>query len=84
MWRHSVKHYDTHLLHLRDIRSLLIVNVSYDHQRFKKIMRATQGALIVASTLQIVLGFTGLWRNVVRFVNVTMLMLAVNCSLPIA
>lgn len=29
-------------------------------------MRGTQGALIVASTLQIVLGFSGLWRNVVR------------------
>ncbi|PHU00704.1 Nucleobase-ascorbate transporter 8 [Capsicum chinense] len=37
--------------------------------RFKKIMRATQGALIVASTLQIVLGFSGLWRNVVRFLT---------------
>ena len=31
-------------------------------------MRAIQGALIVASTLQIVLGFSGLWRNVVRLV----------------
>ncbi|CAN4100477.1 unnamed protein product [Withania somnifera] len=37
--------------------------------RFKKIMRATQGALIVASTLQIVLGFSGLWRNVTRFLS---------------
>lgn len=37
--------------------------------RFKKIMRATQGAFIVASTLQIVLGFSGLWRNVVRFLT---------------
>ena len=35
-------------------------------QRFEKIMRAVQGALIVASTLQIVLGFSGLWRNVAR------------------
>ncbi|GFQ03523.1 nucleobase-ascorbate transporter 6 [Phtheirospermum japonicum] len=35
--------------------------------RFTKIMRATQGALIVASTIQIVLGFSGLWRNVARF-----------------
>lgn len=32
-------------------------------------MRGIQGALIVASTLQIVLGFSGLWRNVVRFVQ---------------
>ncbi|KAM7479928.1 hypothetical protein LguiA_028141 [Lonicera macranthoides] len=37
--------------------------------RFKKIMRATQGALIVASTIQIVLGFSGLWRNVTRFLS---------------
>ncbi|KAA8542641.1 hypothetical protein F0562_023860 [Nyssa sinensis] len=38
-------------------------------ERFKKIMRAIQGALIVASTIQIVLGFSGLWRNVARFLS---------------
>lgn len=38
-------------------------------QKFKKIMRAIQGALIIASTLQIVLGFSGLWRNVARLVS---------------
>jgi len=32
-------------------------------------MRGTQGALIVASTLQIVIGFSGLWRNVARLVS---------------
>jgi len=37
--------------------------------RFERIMRATQGALIVASTLQMILGFSGLWRNVVRLVS---------------
>ncbi|CAF2320894.1 BnaA10g05590D [Brassica napus] len=37
--------------------------------RFTRIIRATQGALIVASTLQIILGFSGLWRNVVRFLS---------------
>ncbi|KAL2539520.1 Nucleobase-ascorbate transporter 6 [Abeliophyllum distichum] len=37
--------------------------------RFKKIMRASQGALIVASTIQIVLGFSGLWRNITRFLT---------------
>ncbi|EOA13188.1 hypothetical protein CARUB_v10026214mg [Capsella rubella] len=37
--------------------------------RFERIMRATQGALIVASTLQMILGFSGLWRNVVRFLS---------------
>nr|XP_016450670.1 PREDICTED: nucleobase-ascorbate transporter 6-like [Nicotiana tabacum] len=39
------------------------------HQKFKKIMRATQGAHIAASTLQIVLGFSGLWRKVTRFLS---------------
>ncbi|KMT10523.1 hypothetical protein BVRB_5g116470 [Beta vulgaris subsp. vulgaris] len=37
--------------------------------KFKRIMRGIQGALIVASTLQIVLGFSGLWRNVTRFLS---------------
>ncbi|XP_073291497.1 nucleobase-ascorbate transporter 6-like [Primulina huaijiensis] len=34
--------------------------------KFKKVMRATQGAFIIASTVQIVLGFSGLWRNIAR------------------
>ncbi|KAJ0938757.1 putative xanthine/uracil/vitamin C permease [Helianthus annuus] len=38
-------------------------------QKFKKTMRAIQGAMIIASTLQIVLGFSGLWRNIVRFLS---------------
>ncbi|KAI6685856.1 hypothetical protein NL676_031769 [Syzygium grande] len=38
-------------------------------ERFEKIMRGIQGALIVASTLQIVIGFSGLWRNVARFLS---------------
>ncbi|KAL3716909.1 hypothetical protein ACJRO7_008482 [Eucalyptus globulus] len=37
--------------------------------RFKRTMRAIQGSLIVASILQIVLGFSGLWRNVTRFLS---------------
>ncbi|KAK7282621.1 hypothetical protein RIF29_11543 [Crotalaria pallida] len=32
--------------------------------KFVRIMHGTQGAMIVASTLQIVLGFRGFWRNV--------------------
>jgi xanthine/uracil permease len=36
------------------------------HERFLRTMRGTQGALIVASTLQIIMGFSGLWRIVVR------------------
>ncbi|KAK4758864.1 hypothetical protein SAY87_020165 [Trapa incisa] len=38
-------------------------------EKFEKIMRGIQGALIVSSTLQIVLGFSGLWRNVARFLS---------------
>ncbi|XWS22555.1 hypothetical protein CRYUN_Cryun29cG0046500 [Craigia yunnanensis] len=38
-------------------------------EKFEKIMRGIQGALIVASTLQIVVGFSGLWRNVARFLT---------------
>lgn len=41
-----------------------------DLQKFERIMRGIQGALIVASTLQIVVGFSGLWRNVARFLNI--------------
>ncbi|KAL9253543.1 Nucleobase-ascorbate transporter 6-like protein [Drosera capensis] len=37
--------------------------------KFRRSMRGIQGALIVASTLQIVLGFSGLWRNVTRFLS---------------
>ncbi|KAF5957439.1 hypothetical protein HYC85_004664 [Camellia sinensis] len=44
-------------------------NESDPTAKFKKTMRAIQGALIVASTLQIVLGFSGLWRNVTRFLS---------------
>ncbi|KAK4800028.1 hypothetical protein SAY86_025393 [Trapa natans] len=37
--------------------------------RFERIMREIQGSLIVASTLQIILGFSGLWRIVARSVR---------------
>ncbi|KAL5684249.1 hypothetical protein ACJX0J_010634 [Zea mays] len=39
------------------------------HEKFVRIMRGTQGALIVASTLQIIIGFSGLWRIVVRLLS---------------
>ncbi|KAL8518962.1 hypothetical protein ACS0TY_010062 [Phlomoides rotata] len=39
------------------------------HEKFRKIMRGIQGAMIVASTLQIVIGFSGMWRNVTRFLS---------------
>ncbi|KAK9132491.1 hypothetical protein Scep_012019 [Stephania cephalantha] len=35
-------------------------------RKFERIMKGIQGALIVASTLHIVIGFNGLWRNVIR------------------
>lgn len=38
-------------------------------EKFARIMRGIQGSLIVASTLQIVLGFSGLWRNAARFLS---------------
>ncbi|XP_058115462.1 nucleobase-ascorbate transporter 6-like [Magnolia sinica] len=44
-------------------------NESNPVEKFKRIMRGIQGALIVASTLQIILGFSGLWRNVARFLS---------------
>ncbi|XP_051123317.1 nucleobase-ascorbate transporter 6-like [Andrographis paniculata] len=37
--------------------------------KFKKTMRATQGAFIVASAIQIVIGFSGLWRNMARYLS---------------
>ncbi|KAL2324291.1 hypothetical protein Fmac_023349 [Flemingia macrophylla] len=37
------------------------------HQRFKQSIRAIQGALIVASLVQIIIGFFGFWRIFARF-----------------
>lgn len=65
--------------------------VFMDHvQKFRRIMRGTQGAFIVASTLQIILGFSGLWRNVTRLVSTSglhqfsmkesLVMAFINCS----
>ncbi|KAL5723603.1 Nucleobase-ascorbate transporter 6 [Ranunculus cassubicifolius] len=44
-------------------------NIIDPHEKFVRTMRGIQGALIVASTLQIVFGFSGLWRNVTRFMS---------------
>ncbi|KAL2939221.1 Nucleobase-ascorbate transporter 7 [Bienertia sinuspersici] len=38
-------------------------------EKFNRTIRGIQGSLIVASVLQIVLGFSGLWRNVARFLS---------------
>ncbi|CAH9143420.1 unnamed protein product, partial [Cuscuta epithymum] len=39
------------------------------HMRFEHTMRSIQGALIVASSFQVVAGFIGLWRNATRFLS---------------
>lgn len=44
-------------------------DIADPQEKFERVMRGTQGALIVASTLQIVLGFSGLWRNITRFMS---------------
>ncbi|KAL3835538.1 hypothetical protein ACJIZ3_010274 [Penstemon smallii] len=38
-------------------------------EKFRKIMRGIQGAMIVASSLQIIIGFSGMWRNVTRLMS---------------
>ncbi|XP_058776696.1 nucleobase-ascorbate transporter 7-like [Vicia villosa] len=38
-------------------------------ERFLRIMRATQGAHMFASAIQIIIGFSGSWRYVVRFLS---------------
>ncbi|KAG7591199.1 Xanthine/uracil/vitamin C permease [Arabidopsis thaliana x Arabidopsis arenosa] len=38
-------------------------------EKFEQIMRGIQGALIIASLLQMIVGFSGLWRNVARFLS---------------
>ncbi|XP_050366849.1 putative nucleobase-ascorbate transporter 10 [Argentina anserina] len=39
------------------------------HERFLQSMRGIQGALIIAASFQMIVGFLGLWRNVVRFLS---------------
>ncbi|XP_059446130.1 nucleobase-ascorbate transporter 4 isoform X1 [Corylus avellana] len=39
------------------------------HQRFRQTMRAVQGALILSSLLQMVIGFFGFWRILARFLS---------------
>lgn len=39
------------------------------HERFVETMRGIQGALIVTSAFQMMIGFLGFWRNVVRFLT---------------
>ncbi|GAB4853419.1 N alpha-acetyl-transferase [Ancistrocladus abbreviatus] len=39
------------------------------HERFQKTMRAIQGAVMFSSILPMLIGFSGLWRIVVRFLS---------------
>ncbi|KAM7493278.1 hypothetical protein LguiB_027887 [Lonicera macranthoides] len=39
------------------------------HKRFAHTMRGIQGALIISSCFQMIIGFLGFWRNVVRFLS---------------
>ncbi|KAJ7298453.1 hypothetical protein O6H91_16G058700 [Diphasiastrum complanatum] len=40
-----------------------------DRERFLRTMREIQGALIVASSIQIILGFSGLWGILLKFIT---------------
>ncbi|CAK9217170.1 unnamed protein product [Sphagnum jensenii] len=46
-----------------------IIDIPDPHERFRHAMRATQGAFIAGSALNIILGFSGLWGLFVRFIN---------------
>eukprot|EP00249_Psilotum_nudum_P002635 c15755_g1_i2 orf=462-2057(-) len=46
-----------------------IQSIEDSHERFIHTMRAIQGALIASSSVQIILGFSGLWGIVTRFLS---------------
>ncbi|KAL2316995.1 hypothetical protein Fmac_030871 [Flemingia macrophylla] len=49
------------------IRDSSLQNISDPHERFIQTMRAIQGALIVASSIQIILGYSQVWGLFSRF-----------------
>ncbi|MCO5592933.1 hypothetical protein L7F22_046937 [Adiantum nelumboides] len=51
------------------INSSRLQSISTSGQRFLSTMRAIQGALIASSSLQIILGFSGLWGIFTRFLS---------------
>ncbi|KAH9562832.1 hypothetical protein CY35_05G093000 [Sphagnum magellanicum] len=51
------------------VNSARIMNIDEPHERFVHAMRATQGALIAGSAVNIVLGFSGLWSIATRFIS---------------
>ncbi|XP_008810107.2 nucleobase-ascorbate transporter LPE1-like [Phoenix dactylifera] len=51
------------------ILSRRFVYIIDPYERFVQTMRAIQGALIAASSFQIIVGFLGIWRIVMRFLS---------------
>ncbi|XP_024365383.1 nucleobase-ascorbate transporter 2 isoform X1 [Physcomitrium patens] len=51
------------------INSDNLLSIDDDNERFLRTMRAVQGAIIASSTIQIALGFSGLWGILVRFLS---------------
>ncbi|XP_074577850.1 nucleobase-ascorbate transporter 2-like [Curcuma longa] len=49
------------------IRDSSLTQITDDHERFLQTMRAIQGALIVSSSIQIILGYSQLWGIFSRF-----------------
>ncbi|KAG6491155.1 nucleobase-ascorbate transporter 2-like [Zingiber officinale] len=49
------------------IRDSSLTRITDDHERFLQTMRAIQGALIVSSSIQIILGYSQLWGIFSRF-----------------
>ncbi|XP_076924953.1 putative nucleobase-ascorbate transporter 10 [Bidens hawaiensis] len=39
------------------------------HERFAQTMRGIQGPLVVASAFQMILGYLGLWRNIIKYLS---------------
>ncbi|XP_024962351.1 putative nucleobase-ascorbate transporter 10 [Cynara cardunculus var. scolymus] len=42
---------------------------SEPHERFAQTMRGIQGALVITSAFQMIIGFLGLWRNIVKYLT---------------
>ncbi|CAM6096745.1 unnamed protein product [Calypogeia fissa] len=51
------------------INSSALASIADSQERFKHTMRAIQGALIAASSIQIVLGFSGVWGIFTKFLS---------------
>ena len=61
-----IKHIDCFFLYSNGFNFLIMFILSVSIKRFAQTMRGIQGALVVASAFQMLLGFLGLWRNIVK------------------